>query len=147
MEGYEVKRFWAIEDRGYNEEAGWFALYKLRSAPYVLIEPLMGWALIKRQGQEEIVGLCASTTVYPADDPPEGVHFVTYYQRGSSTAEQADEIFNTVAALGQAWEQEYVAQQESQRGHSTENRVRGMASSRPLSGQNLRVLQESTASR
>lgn len=106
------RRFWAIDDKGEEARAGWFAAYAnpygnpAEGIPYAFVIPLMGWALVIRDDREELVGLVASRKVEEADRPTDGSEFITYFQRGSWTNEQINQMTDNLTAIGQKRQRE-----------------------------------------
>ncbi len=95
-----IRRFWSIEDKGAEAKAGWFAAYVMPTAPFAYTLPLMGWALVNRDGQEVIAGMVANTTVREADKPDGDDVFIKYFQRGTFADEQMDQFVKDLVVRG-----------------------------------------------
>lgn len=107
------KRFWSLDDKGEEAKAGWFAAYAdpngsdAEKKPYGYVAPLVGWALVHRDGKEEIVGLVASSRVEEADRRTNGSVFVTYFNRSAMVDEQIDALWRQLSDIGRRKQKEY----------------------------------------
>ena len=113
------KRFWSLDDKGEKARAGWLAAYAdptgsdvAPQKPYAYVAPLVGWALIQREGGEEIVGIIATNKVEEADKRTDGSVFVTYLQRGSWTDEQLDVLWKNLSDIGRKKQREIHEQRQ-----------------------------------
>lgn len=130
------KRFWSLDDKGEDAKAGWFAAYvdpngsDVEKKPYSYAAPLVGWALVHREGGEEIVGLVAAARVEEADKRTDGSVFVTYFQRSAMDSQQMDQMFQQLSSIGRKKQKEYhdKLQQEAE----SNRRNAGSASQRRL---------------